>query len=58
MNYIARLQTDLAAAQAALTANVEMTQEFRVHLGGSKSRASIPAAADATGSRRAPRRAK
>ena len=36
MNNIARLQTDLAAAQAALAAKAETIQEFRVHLDGSK----------------------
>jgi hypothetical protein len=38
MNYIARLQTDLAAAQAALAAKDQATQDFRVHLDGEKFR--------------------
>ena len=36
MNYIARLQAELAAAQAALSAKAEAVQEFRVHLAGDK----------------------
>ena len=36
MNYIARLQADLAAAAAALSATTEAIQEFRVHLAGDK----------------------
>ena len=36
MNYIARLQADLAAAAAALSAKTEAIQEFRVHLAGDK----------------------
>jgi len=56
MNHSARLQTDLAAVQAALVAKVEMTQEFRIHLGGSKF-SGIDPSGDATGSRRATRRA-
>ncbi len=47
MNHIARLQTDLAAAQAAIAATAEAVQEFRVHLAGSKF-----AGTDPDGSRR------
>ena len=47
MNHIARLQTDLAAAQAAIAATAEAVQEFRVHLAGSKF-----AGTDLDGSRR------
>ena len=36
MNYIARLQADLAAAEANLSAKAEAIQEFRVHLAGDK----------------------
>ena len=36
MNHIARLQADLAAANAALEAKAEAIQEFRVHLAGDK----------------------
>ena len=36
MNYIARLQEDLAATKAALAAKAEAIQEFRVHLAGDK----------------------
>lgn len=36
MNYIARLQADLAAAADALSAKAEAIQEFRVHLAGDK----------------------
>jgi hypothetical protein len=36
MNYIARLQAELAAAEAALEAKAEAIQEFRVHLAGDK----------------------
>lgn len=36
MNYIARLQADLAAAQATLSAKTDAIQEFRVHLAGDK----------------------
>ena len=36
MNYIARLQADLAAAEATLSAKGEAIQEFRVHLAGDK----------------------
>ena len=36
MNYIARLQADLAAAEATLLAKAEAIQEFRVHLAGDK----------------------
>ena len=36
MNYIARLQAELATAEAALKAKAEALQEFRVHLAGDK----------------------
>ena len=36
MNYIARLQSDLASANAALEAKAEAIQAFRVHLAGDK----------------------
>jgi hypothetical protein len=36
MNYIARLQEELASAKAALTAQAEAIQEFRIHLAGDK----------------------
>jgi hypothetical protein len=36
MNYIARLQAELAAAEATLEAKAEAIQEFRVHLAGDK----------------------
>ena len=36
MNYIARLQADLATAQASLSAKAEAIQEFRIHLAGDK----------------------
>ena len=36
MNYIARLQSDLAAARAELAAKAETIQAFRVHLSGDK----------------------
>ena len=36
MNYIARLQADLAVARATLSAKAEAIQEFRVHLAGDK----------------------
>jgi hypothetical protein len=38
MNHITRLQTDLAAAQAALAAKNQAIQDFRVHLDGEKFR--------------------
>jgi hypothetical protein len=47
MNYIARLQADLAAAKAALEAKAEAIQEFRIHLAGDKF-----AGTDADGSRK------
>jgi hypothetical protein len=36
MNYIARLQEELAGTKAALAAQAEAIQEFRVHLAGEK----------------------
>ena len=36
MNYIARLQGELATAEATLKAKTEAIQEFRVHLAGDK----------------------
>ena len=36
MNYSARLQEELAGANAALAAKAEALQEFRVHLAGDK----------------------
>ncbi len=36
MNYIARLQAELAAAQAELAAKAEAIQAFRVHLAADK----------------------
>jgi hypothetical protein len=36
MNYIARLQEELACTQAAFAAQAEAIQEFRVHLAGDK----------------------
>ena len=36
MNYIARLQGELATVEAALKAKTEAIQEFRVHLAGDK----------------------
>jgi len=36
MNYIARLQAELATAEAALLAKAEAIQDFRVHLAGDK----------------------
>lgn len=36
MNYITRLQEELADANAALAAKAEALQEFRVHLAGDK----------------------
>ena len=36
MNYIARLQEELASANAALVAKADAVQEFRVHLAGDK----------------------
>lgn len=36
MNYIARLQAELATAQAELAAKAEAIQTFRVHLAGDK----------------------
>jgi hypothetical protein len=36
MNYIARLQEELASANAALVAKADAIQEFRVHLAGDK----------------------
>ncbi len=47
MNHIVRLQTDLAAAQAQITAKADAIQEFRIHLAGSKF-----AGVDADGSRK------
>jgi hypothetical protein len=47
MNHIARLQSDLAAANAELSAKDEVLQTFRVHLDGEKFRG-----VDADGSRR------
>ncbi len=38
MNYIARLQAELSAARAAITARDEAIQEFRVHLDSDKFR--------------------
>jgi hypothetical protein len=38
MNHIARLQTDLSAARAAITARDEAIQAFRVHLDSDKFR--------------------
>ena len=38
MNHIARLQTDLSAATAAIAARDEAIQAFRVHLDGDKFR--------------------
>ena len=42
MNYIARLQAELAAADAALEAKAEAIQEFRVHLAGDKFAGTAP----------------
>ena len=36
MNYIARLQAELACANAALAATTEAIREFQVHLAGDK----------------------
>ncbi|PPQ34085.1 hypothetical protein [Rhodopila globiformis] len=36
MNYIARLQDELASVNAALVAKADAIQEFRVHLAGDK----------------------
>ncbi len=36
MNYIARLQEELASVNAALVAKADAIQEFRVHLAGDK----------------------
>jgi hypothetical protein len=36
MNYIARLQEELAGTKAALAAQAEAIQKFRVHLAGEK----------------------
>jgi hypothetical protein len=36
MNYITRLQEELAGTKAALAAQAEAIQEFRVHLAGDK----------------------
>jgi len=36
MNYIARLQEELASAKAAIAAQAEAIQEFRIHLAGEK----------------------
>ncbi len=36
MNYIARLQEELACTMAALAAQAEAIQEFRIHLAGDK----------------------
>ena len=47
MNYIARLQADLARAHAALAAKAERIQEFRIHLASDKF-----AGTDADGSRK------
>jgi hypothetical protein len=47
MNHIVRLQTDLAAAQAEITAKADAIQEFRIHLAGIKF-----AGVDADGSRK------
>ena len=47
MNHIARLQSDLARAQAALAATAEAIQAFRIHLAGDKF-----AGTDADGSRK------
>jgi len=40
MNHIARLQTDLSAARAAITARDAAIQDFRVHLDSDKVRGS------------------
>ena len=42
MNYIARLQADLATAQASLSAKAEPIQEFRIHLAGDKFAGTAP----------------
>jgi len=47
MNHIARLQTNLAAAQSEITAKSAVAQEFRVHPLGDKF-----SGTDADGSRR------
>lgn len=36
MNHIARLQTDLAAAQSEIAAKTAVAQDFRLHLLGDK----------------------
>jgi hypothetical protein len=36
MNYITRLQADLASAQAEAAAKTEAMQDFRIHLAGAK----------------------
>jgi hypothetical protein len=36
MNYIARLQADLAVAQTAIAVRDQIIQEFRIHLSGDK----------------------
>jgi hypothetical protein len=36
MNYISRLQADLAATQSSLAAKERAIQEFRIHLDGEK----------------------
>jgi len=36
MNQIARLQTDLAAAQSEIAAKIAVAQDFRMHLLGDK----------------------